>query len=463
MHTPQRPRPPLANVLTVRYPNVVNVKQLNSLLAGGEIDREDMWPRLVEYEAKASPFLFEFGLDRLPVEPGLIVVRGPRQYGKSTWLDVELRDTVAKFGGGSAFYLNGDELFSQDAFLQEILALEATFHPDAAVRRIFVDEVTAIPGWERAIKRAYDQGALRRTLVVTTGSRATDLRRGAERLPGRKGRLPRTDYIFLPISYRQFFQACGRELGDRTWIAYLLSGGAPLAANDIYQFERIPDHWVTMIRDWILGEVVSSGRSRLSLAQVLAALFRFGGTPVGYAKLAREAGLANNTVAAGYVEQLSDLLCVVPQWQWSADRNRFEFRKPCKFTFVNLAAVTAFHPAGLRLVEEFDTLDADTRAMLLEWLVAQELWRRAAWGGADPEAIGFWRSAEHEVDFVAAGGEWVEVKSGKAGPLDFQWFPKTFPRGRLTVVCAAPFEMATVRGVSVHDFLLEGPSRMRVE
>lgn len=439
----------------------MNVSQINALLARGEVDRENMWPRLVEYESKASPFLFEFGLDRLPAEPGLIVVRGPRQYGKSTWLDVELRATVQEFGGGSAFYLNGDELLSQDAFLEQLVALEQSFHPDAPVRRIFVDEVTAIPDWERAVKRAYDRGGLRRTLVVTTGSRATDLRRGGERLPGRKGRLPRTDYVFLPISYKQFFQACGRELGDRTWIAYLLSGGAPLAANDVYQFEYIPDHWVAMIRDWVLGEIVSSGRSRLSLAQILAALFRFGGAPVGYAKLAREAGLANNTVAAGYVEQLSDLLCVVPQWQWSADRARFEFRKPCKFTFVNLAAVTAFHPAGLRRVDEFDGLDAATRGVLLEWLVAQELWRRAAWSGQDAEAVGFWRSAEHEVDFVTAGGDWVEVKLGQAGPLDFHWFPAAFPRGTLTVVCTTPFETAKVRGVTVHDFLMAGPSRMR--
>lgn len=57
----------------------MNVKQINELLSRGEIDREDMWPRIVEYEANARPFLFAFGLDRLPLEPGLVVVRGPRQ------------------------------------------------------------------------------------------------------------------------------------------------------------------------------------------------------------------------------------------------------------------------------------------------------------------------------------------------------------------------------------------------
>ncbi len=55
----------------------MNVEQKNELLARGEIDREDMWPRIVEFESKALTFPFEFGLDELPVEPGLIVPRGP--------------------------------------------------------------------------------------------------------------------------------------------------------------------------------------------------------------------------------------------------------------------------------------------------------------------------------------------------------------------------------------------------
>jgi predicted AAA+ superfamily ATPase len=180
---------------------------------------------------------------------------------------------------------------------------------------------------------------------------------------------------------------------------------------------------------------------------------------VGFAKLARESGLANNTVASGYVEQLSDLLCVLPQWEWNTGRGRYDFRKPCKLPFVNLAAVTAWHPAALRYVHEFEALDAHTRGMLVEWLVAQELWRRAAWEGSEPEALGFWQSHDHGIDFVLNREESVEVKIGRAGALDFKWYPKTFARGRLTVVCSTPFETDRIRGITLHDFLMEGPSR----
>ena len=50
------PANPLVNVPNVRWPNVVDVNTLNRLLAQGEVDRQDMWPRIVEYESKAAPF-----------------------------------------------------------------------------------------------------------------------------------------------------------------------------------------------------------------------------------------------------------------------------------------------------------------------------------------------------------------------------------------------------------------------
>lgn len=454
----------IANVLNVRYVNVMDVKSLNQLLAQGEVDREDMWPRVVEMESRALQFRIEFGLDELPTEPGLITIRGPRQYGKSTWLDQHLRWSVQDFGKGSAYYLNGDELNSSDELVQEMRTLYTAYAKTAKVKRLFIDEITAVPDWERAVKRLIDEGLYRDVLIITTGSKALDLRRGAERLPGRKGKLKRSDYIFLPISFREFHYNTRKELGDKTWIAYLLTGGSPIACNDIWQFERLPEYFIQLTRDWILGEIVASGRSRLMLANLFHALFRFGGTPVGYAKLAREAGLANNTVASGYVEQLSDLLCLLPAWSWDENRSIHQLRKPCKFQFINLASVVALHPSDIHHIHEYEALPPETQAQWLEWLVAQEIWRRSALAGVNnPEAIGFWNSKDHEIDFVTPQEEWIEVKRGRAGPLDFAWFAKSFPKKKLTVICDTPFETNQIKGVTINDFLLSSPSTLHYE
>lgn len=446
---------PLANVANVNYINVMDVKTINALLARGEVDREDMWPRIVEMESKALQFRFEFGLDELPTEPGLITLRGPRQYGKSTWLDINLRNSIHDFGGGSAFYLNGDELASADDLVREMTDLYSAYSVQAKVKRLFIDEITAISEWEKGIKRLIDQGLFRDVLIVTTGSKATDLRRGAERLPGRKGKLKRTEYIFLPISYREFHHAAARKLGEDTWKAYLLTGGSPIALNDIYQFEHLPEYFLQLTRDWVLGEVIQSGRSRVAITQLMQILFRYGGQSVGYAKLAREAGLANNTVAAGYVEQLSDLLCLMPSWAWDPNRKALQLRKPCKFHFVNLAAVVAFHPSAPRSVHEFDALPPEVQGQFLEWLMAQEIWRRSVLAGhPNPEALGYWSSKEHEIDFVAPSQEFIEVKRGRAGPLDFTWFGTVFPQSKLTVICETPFEVKQVKGITLEEFLL---------
>lgn len=437
----------------------MDVNEINQLLAQGEIDREGMWPRLVEMEAKALKFRFEFGLEEIPVQPGLITIRGPRQYGKSTWLDTKLRHSIKEHGKASAFYLNGDEIKNHEELYYKMSDLYPAFSKGAKMRRLFIDEITAVADWERAIKRIIDQGLYRDALIITTGSRATDLRRGTERLPGRKGRLKRSDYLFLPISYREFHRLTHKKLGDKTWIAYLITGGSPIACNDIYQFGKLPDYFIQLTRDWVIGEIARSGRSRLNLLQLLEVMMRYGGTPVGFAKLAREGGLANNTVAKGYVEELGDLLSVLPAWPWDHNKKILQFRKECKFHFINLATVIAFHPSAIRHIGEFEALSPQSQGMFLEWLVAQELWRRCALAGNIPsESIGFWSSEEHEIDFVTPNRELVEVKRGKTSALDFSWFAKIFPKEHLTVICDTPFETKHVKGCTLEEFLLSAPT-----
>ena len=59
--------------------------------------------------------------------------------------------------------------------------------PRGARRVILVDEVSSVIGWERAVKHFADLGTLRGCTLVLTGSHSMDLKRSAERLPGRRG------------------------------------------------------------------------------------------------------------------------------------------------------------------------------------------------------------------------------------------------------------------------------------
>jgi len=433
----------------------MDIHTINTKLAQGDIDLPGLFPHFDRLKEMPYVFAVDFGLSELPTEPGMLLIRGARQYGKSTWLEQEIFKTIQQFGAGTAYYLNGENITNADALEAAMDHLIPVFSKQAPVQRIFIDEITAIPHWEVALKRMADRGKLANVLVVTTGSKATDLRRGAEKLPGRKGRLARTSYLFTPVSYREFHRVCGKDLRSNTLITYLLSGGSPIACSELATHGIIPEFVIELVRDWVDGEIAASGRSRAALFNIMSVIFRLGGSPVGQAKLAREAGLSNNTVAVGYVEILNDLGCIVPAYAWDQHRELLILRKPCKYHVTNLLAAVAYHPARLRSPNDFLALPKAKQGMWYEWLVAQELLRRSALRGEEILApLAFWQNENHEIDFVVSPKHFVEVKRGRSSAIEFGWFPHQFPGKHLTVVNAATFETANIRGCPVEAFLL---------
>jgi predicted AAA+ superfamily ATPase len=177
---------------------------------------------------------------------------------------------------------------------------------------------------------------------------------------------------------------------------------------------------------------------------------------VGQAGVAREAGLANNTVAAGYLELLADLMCLGRAFAWDPQRRTALRRRPAKFPPINLLAAVAFDGARLRSVDGFRALPPEVQGRWFEWLVAQEIARRAAVRGVDsPETLHYWKGDQNEVDYVVRPELWLEVKRGARSALDFSWFPRAFPRAQLWVAGSARFEAERIRGLTLEDLLLD--------
>jgi hypothetical protein len=70
-------------------------------------------------------------------------------------------------------------------------------------------------------------------LIITTGSKASDIQREAELLPGRKGKLARTIYLFVQLPYKIFYdkafptlKAQTGRLSHRGWLTSRVCGGA---------------------------------------------------------------------------------------------------------------------------------------------------------------------------------------------------------------------------------------------
>ncbi|PNT85787.1 ATP-binding protein [Coxiella burnetii] len=433
----------------------MSLTEINEFLASSEINRPGLFPHLDQLERASFIFEVDFGLKTFPTEPGIISIRGPRQYGKSTWLERELRQSIIDFGPASAFYLNGDDILERDRLEQAIQKLLPAFSKQAAVRRLFIDEITAIPNWEVVLKKLSDRGHLGDILIVTTGSNATDLRRGFERLPGRKGKLDRTNYFFTPIAYKEFHRVCHSTLGTNTLAAYLLSGGSPIACAELAEQHFLPEYVIELTRDWIDGEIMRADRSRVSLYNILQVLFKFGGTPVGQAKLAREAGLANNTVAKGFITILHDLGVVIHCYPWDADKQIPILRKPSKFPITNLLAAVTYFPRRLRSIDDFHALSFQEKGIWIEWAVAQELFRRMAIRSEQMlKPLIFWQNKSHEIDFVYSPEHFLEVNYGKSSALEFSWFAHQFPQKQLTVINTRSFSTDQISGITLEEFLL---------
>ena len=88
-------------------------KTLNINLLEGNIDIAGLFPHLDKLKQAKYIFKQNFGLPTLPLEEGILLIRGPRQYGKSTWLEQQAYNTVREFGRGSALYLNGEDMIDQ--------------------------------------------------------------------------------------------------------------------------------------------------------------------------------------------------------------------------------------------------------------------------------------------------------------------------------------------------------------
>ena len=51
--------------------------------------------------------------------------------------------------------------------------------------------------------------------------------------------------------------------------------------------------------------------------------------------------------------------------------------------------------------------------------------------------------------------EFLEIKHGRASPVEFAWFSKVFPKARLTVISQTRYDTANLTGIGLEDFLLQ--------
>jgi predicted AAA+ superfamily ATPase len=391
-----------------------------------------------------ADFVLDIDLDN----PGVSVLRGPRQVGKSTDLKL-LVDRALDDGWNSraVIYLALDLLEDQPMAEFARSVRRAKELSDAKNSLVLLDEVTSVQKWQGAVKALWDAGVIRGDVVVCTGSSAVDLQQGAaERLPGRRN--GGQDYLVLPQSFASF--ACAtdntiprsprltiRELRspsgadllqdmrlhlpalDRALMRYLSFGGLPAAVAEAVAGAEEPSSDVKRILwDSLVRELQRKGASIPAGQALLARVGNALGSETNWTDLAREmdvplgrraqAGKTSHHTLKNYVELLAGGYFIFIAYFWKRGQNTNDLSKNKKLFFAD----PLLHTVAL---DRAPGLKRDVPA-LVENAVGLALYRRyerddrLAETFIAPDRLHIWKTAGGgEIDFVAGAADDLDV------------------------------------------------------
>lgn len=267
--------------------------------------------------------------------PGIYILTGGRQVGKSTLLKLIIKNllTERKIDDKQVFYLPCDTITDFKQLIFEI----KNFHESIDKNKyflLFVDEITYVREWERAIKSFADAGLFNNAAVVITGSDSLLLKEAMTMLPGRRGRSSKVDFHLYPLSFREFVSLKNAALGivltgieinfdkffgienihlnnEQTssllslFEEYLLCGGYMPAVNDLAAQNRILAATYNTYVQWIVGDILKRGKQESYLREIISVLLPRIGKQITWTNLVNDVAIEHHKTIADYIELLS--------------------------------------------------------------------------------------------------------------------------------------------------------------
>lgn len=274
--------------------------------------------------------------------PNLYTLRGPRRVGKST----VLKQTVARLCAEGVdprrvCYFAADALSTFQDLINLFQAARMLF-PDLGdqPRYFLLDEVTAIPEWQRGVKWVRDNTPATGDCLVATGSSARDVAAGTTYLAGRRGPAVRLDRLLLPMAFPDFARCAGFDLpappalpfhafataeGRRAcqdalvyigtlveaFEVFLLVGGFPQAIADFRQSAEVSAGFARDLWDVLQADLRALGMTRPEQGLRLLERVATGITgPLALRTLGEELAVSHTTAGA-WLDALADAYLVL--------------------------------------------------------------------------------------------------------------------------------------------------------
>ncbi len=328
-------------------------------------------------------------IEEISLEPfSLNFVIGPRQVGKTTGLKLLIKRLIDRGSDPEKIvFFNAEALGNLEGFRNMVKFIAENFREGF----LFIDEITAINGWEKILKSFIDLGLLENFVITCSGSSTAHFSGIPESFMGRRG--SGRDLFVLPLSFGEFARVHGIKIKKHRLFSaelkklfgkYAATGGFPRTVNGD------PTFFGDFIRE-VKSELIGLRKSFSIFSALISQIFDIAPSPISFSSLARKLGISRPTLEE-YVEILENtFLGKVVYWK----NHSVIFRKEKKLILRDPAIAKSLSIlVGKEIRKDF----------LYEWIVQEHLYRKFG-------EVYYYRN-RYEIDCVA-GDLKVEVKAGK--------------------------------------------------
>nr|MDO8043966.1 ATP-binding protein [Candidatus Baldrarchaeota archaeon] len=329
-------------------------------------------------------------ITNIPLEPfSLNFILGPRQVGKTTGIKLLITKLLEKVQPEAIIYINC-EIFPDFTSLRKLLEeyLEFKRTEKIEISYIFLDEVTSLNEWWKAIKVLIDSGQVLNDIVTVTGSSSLKIKGDIELFPGRTGKGKTIEV--LPLSFKKYVEIHGVKKYKlyysevlKLFEKYLETGGFPSSINELP---------VDDILNSFVGEFIRFRKSFEISKEVFASLISKIPSSMSYRAIASETSGHSYKIVQEYLEFFKNLYIIGIAY---LKTDKVYYRKEKKFFFRDPLLLRLFSFwSGAKFVE----------SAIFENVIQEHLYRKF-------NEIYYFKN-RYEIDCIA-GELKVEVKAGK--------------------------------------------------
>ena len=386
-------------------------------------------------------------------------LRGARQVGKTTLVKIIIKDLLEKsINPRNIFYYSMDLVKDDKELFEIFISWYQTVKEDSKRKYILFDEATFVKNWEKSIKHIVDTFGLENKTFILTGSSAIDLRKGSDRLPGRRG-VSSPDKLLLPLSFKEFCNLTGLKVSleyekditlnsikknipelkiyqnelDLYLDKYLVCGGFLESINSLFGNNIINEETFERYISVIFTEIEKVKKSRVTSKNILSSIMDSLGSTISWNRLAKKSGNISTNTLIDYVNTFSDSFTLYYMEHFNMNKLTGNPAKEKKLYFFD-----PFYYHLISRVINFPYIKI-SKSSIIESLIGAHLIRNFEQGiyqgFSNIEKIFYWKSVKgKEIDFILSRSRKdimpIEIKyQNVINPIDYVTIKNSFREG----------------------------------